>query len=156
MICTYYLSIPDDHNRIVLNAIPGFDNCQGGFINACYVEVCAKTINKYNKLCTSLGILTAIKVHCNTRYCPYILSFKSKIIKAHNYCEGPKSCMLVDFWRLIWQERPSTIVMVTNIKRLNVSSIGQTVEARIMVPSRSPWWNIRCLLTMSSGHCKLL
>ena len=38
-VCTYYLSIPDDHNRIVLNAIPGFDVCQGEFINACYVEV---------------------------------------------------------------------------------------------------------------------
>ena len=39
MICTYYLSIPDDHNHIVLNAIPGFDDCQGEFINACYIEV---------------------------------------------------------------------------------------------------------------------
>ena len=27
--------------------------------------------------------------------------------------------MLVDFWRLIWQERPPTIVMVTNIKEGN-------------------------------------
>ncbi len=24
--------------------------------------------------------------------------------------------MLVDFWRLMWQERPPTIVMVTNLK----------------------------------------
>ena len=27
--------------------------------------------------------------------------------------------MLVDFWRLIWQKRPPTIVMVTNIKEGN-------------------------------------
>ena len=33
-----------------------------------------------------------------------------------NACIGPKGYMLVDFWRLIWQERPPTIVMVTNLK----------------------------------------
>ncbi len=29
---------------------------------------------------------------------------------------GPMSKTMVDFWRLIWQEKPPTIVMVTNIK----------------------------------------
>ena len=29
---------------------------------------------------------------------------------------GPIPKTVVDFWRLIWQERPPTIVMVTNIK----------------------------------------
>ena len=32
---------------------------------------------------------------------------------------GPKDHTLVDFWRLVWQERPLTIVMVTNIKEGN-------------------------------------
>ena len=32
---------------------------------------------------------------------------------------GPKDRTLVDFWRLVWQERPLTIVMVTNIKEGN-------------------------------------
>ena len=32
------------------------------------------------------------------------------------YTSGPKDYMLVDFWRLVWQERPPTIVMVTNLK----------------------------------------
>ena len=32
---------------------------------------------------------------------------------------GPKDRTLVDFWRLVWQERPVTIVMVTNIKEGN-------------------------------------
>ena len=26
---------------------------------------------------------------------------------------------LVDFWRLVWQEKPQTIVMVTNLKERN-------------------------------------
>ena len=29
---------------------------------------------------------------------------------------GPLPKTVVDFWRLIWQERPPTIVMVTNVK----------------------------------------
>ena len=32
---------------------------------------------------------------------------------------------LVDFWRLIWQERPPTIVMVTNIKESNRTKCHQ-------------------------------
>ena len=35
------------------------------------------------------------------------------------YLIGPKDRTLVDFWRLVWQERPLTIVMVTNIKEGN-------------------------------------
>ncbi len=33
--------------------------------------------------------------------------------------------MLVDFWRLIWQERPTTIVMVTNLKEGNKKKCEQ-------------------------------
>ena len=32
---------------------------------------------------------------------------------------GPTPKTIVDFWRLIWQEKPPTIVMVTNIKENN-------------------------------------
>ena len=33
--------------------------------------------------------------------------------------------MLVDFWRLIWQERPPIIVMVTNLKEGNKKKCEQ-------------------------------
>ena len=33
--------------------------------------------------------------------------------------------MLVDFWRLLWQERPPTIVMVTNLKESNKKKCEQ-------------------------------
>ena len=29
---------------------------------------------------------------------------------------GPLPKTLVDFWRLVWQERPPTIVMITNLE----------------------------------------
>ena len=32
---------------------------------------------------------------------------------------GPLPKTVVDFWRLVWQERPPTIVMVTNVKEGN-------------------------------------
>ena len=35
------------------------------------------------------------------------------------YTLGPLPNTVVDFWRLIWQERPPTIVIVTNIKEGN-------------------------------------
>ena len=38
---------------------------------------------------------------------------------------GPKPHLLVDFWRLIWQERPPIIVMVTNLKEGNKKKCEQ-------------------------------
>ena len=32
------------------------------------------------------------------------------------YAAGPLSGKVVDFWRLVWQERPPTLVMLTNLK----------------------------------------
>ena len=33
-----------------------------------------------------------------------------------SFLEAPVAKTLTDFWRLIWQEHPPTIVMVTNLK----------------------------------------
>ena len=33
------MSHVDDHNRITLNALPEYEDCQREFINACYVDV---------------------------------------------------------------------------------------------------------------------
>jgi protein tyrosine phosphatase len=33
--------------------------------------------------------------------------------------------MLIDFWRLVWQERSPTIVMVTNLKESNKKKCEQ-------------------------------
>ena len=38
---------------------------------------------------------------------------------------GPKEQVLVDFWRLVWQERPPAIVMVTNLKEGNTKKCEQ-------------------------------
>ena len=41
------------------------------------------------------------------------------------FCVGPMIKTLVDFWRLIWQERPQIIVMVTNLKEGSKSKCEQ-------------------------------
>ena len=39
--------------------------------------------------------------------------------------QGPLPKTLVDFWRLVWQEKPPTIVMVTNLKEGNKTKCQQ-------------------------------
>ena len=31
--------IPDDHNRVILSPLEYYTNCQGDFVNACYIDV---------------------------------------------------------------------------------------------------------------------
>ena len=40
-------------------------------------------------------------------------------------CAGPTPKTMVDFWRLIWQEKPPTVVMVTNLKENNKKKCEQ-------------------------------
>ena len=60
-----------------------------------------------------LGSLKVKEIYCNSRYYNNTCHQKSSNTL---YTSGPKDYMLVDFWRLVWQERPPTIVMVTNLK----------------------------------------
>ena len=54
-----------------------------------------------------------------------LLCVLQSLIKLLWYSIGPKQHMLVDFWRLIWQERPPSIVMVTNLKEGNKKKCEQ-------------------------------
>ncbi|XP_064386168.1 uncharacterized protein LOC135334780 isoform X2 [Halichondria panicea] len=71
-----------DDNLIILDPIPGQEDCQSHYINACYVD-------GYKK--------------------------PKKFIAT----QGPLPRTLVDFWRLMWQERPPIIVMLTNLEENN-------------------------------------
>ncbi|XP_064386224.1 receptor-type tyrosine-protein phosphatase alpha-like [Halichondria panicea] len=71
-----------DDNLIILDPIPGQEDCQSDYINACYVD-------GYKK--------------------------PKKFIAT----QGPLPGTLVDFWRLMWQERPPIIIMLTNVMENN-------------------------------------
>ncbi|XP_064386154.1 uncharacterized protein LOC135334773 isoform X2 [Halichondria panicea] len=71
-----------DDNLIILDPIPGQEDCQSDYINACYVDGYKKP-------------------------------------KRFIATQGPLPNTLVDFWRLMWQERPPIIVMLTNLKENN-------------------------------------
>ncbi|XP_064386119.1 sushi, von Willebrand factor type A, EGF and pentraxin domain-containing protein 1-like isoform X4 [Halichondria panicea] len=71
-----------DDNLIILDPIPGQEDCQSDYINACYVDGFVK---------------------------------RNKFIAS----QGPLPNTLVDFWRMMWQERPPIIVMLTNVMENN-------------------------------------
>ncbi|XP_064386414.1 uncharacterized protein LOC135334960 isoform X1 [Halichondria panicea] len=71
-----------DDNLIILDPIPGQEDCQSDYINACYVDGFVK---------------------------------RNKFIAS----QGPLPNTLVDFWRMMWQERPPIIVMLTNLMENN-------------------------------------
>ena len=55
-------------------------------------------------------------------------------MKATHWCviiAGPITTTLVDFWRLVWQEKPQTIVMVTNLKE------GEKIKCKQYWPEAS-------------------
>ena len=60
----------DDHNRIVLHPLDEYEDHQGEFVNACFIDVreivVAISIDPYlNILC--IGLFKATKVYCNSR-----------------------------------------------------------------------------------------
>ena len=45
-------------------------------------------------------------------------------VSVHVYV-GPKPETIIDFWRLVWQERPPVIVMITNLRENNKRKCDQ-------------------------------
>ncbi|XP_064386420.1 receptor-type tyrosine-protein phosphatase kappa-like [Halichondria panicea] len=77
-----------DDNLIILDPIPGQEDCQSDYINACYVDGFVK---------------------------------RNKFIAS----QGPLPNTVVDFWRMMWQERPPIIVMLTNVMENNKTKCQQ-------------------------------
>ena len=70
-----------------------------------FIHVCVST--------KSLGVQLQEKVHCYSRW---VLNYIAMARSYVEYAAGPLSGTVVDFWRLVWQERPPTLVMLTNLK----------------------------------------
>ena len=70
--------------------------------------------------CISTGIRYAQKILSNSRYVPvHCFMSKSLVTELNNdvlISPGPLPKTVVDFWRMVWQERAPSIVMITNLK----------------------------------------
>ena len=58
-----------------------------------------------------LGVQTRTKIHCNTRY----FKNRTKYTCVWFAYTGPLPKTVVDFWRMVWQERSQSIVMLANL-----------------------------------------
>ena len=58
------------------------------------------------------GLLSARQVPCHSRYGKYAVEL---LVQTLTLTVGPLPGTVVDFWRLVWQERAPTIVMITNL-----------------------------------------
>ena len=110
----------DDHNRIILTPLSDYEDCQGDFINASFIDVSPESLNDCINLII-LGIHNLQEIHRHSRFTSATLQSTMQYIHTTtmSYLTGPKKHLLVDFWRLIWQEKPAAVVMVTNLKEGN-------------------------------------
>ena len=106
----------DDDNRVILKSISGFDDCQHDYINASYVDVS-------HYVCTHLVTLLIHKYICrDTTFKMRLLL--PKVCDVHNdLCVrvltsmlsiGPLPHTMIDFWRMVWQEQVTLIIMLCN------------------------------------------
>lgn len=128
----------DDHSRVHLLSLEGVPDSD--FINASFINVCICFIFKWKKKCAIHW--TVCQWHLDVSF--YLLQGyqeKNKFIAAQGEISGfpgavcvvclwtwplllsivwsvsgPKEETVNDFWRMIWEQNTSTIVMVTNLK----------------------------------------
>ena len=124
----------DDENRVVLSPCGAFKD---DYVNASPLDVSNLKIYSYtvHHMLHSVGIQATKSLHCCTRYVltgvysyrllsiPLLINnwmgfvvLPSTKFSVLFFFKAPVAKTLADFWRLIWQEHPPTIVMVTNLK----------------------------------------
>lgn len=92
---TFNSQLSDDYNRVVLEPEEGISDCD--YINASYVDVsCAKYTGHDHVQASLLSLLQSLVQP-----------------KAYIVTQGPTETTIGDFWRMVWQEKSSCIVMVT-------------------------------------------
>ena len=103
--CISYFALSDDHSRVVLSLQ---DNCSGtDYINASFIDV-------------------SIQLKCNSDCITFLQGYNEK--KAYIACQGPMASTVADFWRMIWEQNVTTIVMVTNLNEEGKVQMATTIK----------------------------
>ena len=124
MVSDAIISSADDQNRCRLSTIPGVEGSD--YINASFVDVRSRSMNHakypstYNRLC----------LHKSWYISSKFISLQQGYHKSRAFIatQGPLPDTKEDFWRLIWEQKSTTIVMLTKEKEAG------KVELHIIIP----------------------
>lgn len=100
-----FTHILDDYNRVVLDTIEGHPDSD--YINASYVDV-----RKY----LFRRLISKVQTGSTIGEITMVVFFRPQsILKPNAYIvtQGPMETTVTEFWRMVWQERASCIVMLT-------------------------------------------
>ena len=110
----------DDDERIILSDTAEYQN---EYINASYIDVSSV------QHVSCIIIINCRDIHHQRNSLQLKVEYfkPMKILDYHIFVlhVGPVNKSVVDFWRLIWQEKPVSIVMVTNLKEGTKSKCEQ-------------------------------
>ena len=122
--------ISDDSSRVKLKEVVGEDGSD--YINASHLDVksclLVNTGMSCYKLIPPLRVTTSprhtLVLKVSTKHCSVIILYSTLI--------GPMSNTVSDFWRMIWEKKLPTVVMLTRVFEGRVCSIDVIMSIKLL------------------------
>ena len=102
----------DDHCRVMLQGRPGDQGSD--YINASFVDVSCNNV-----------IVNVLLIGLCTYVCIFPQGYHQKA--AYIVTQGPLQNSCGDFWRLIWEKKIASIIMLTKLTEKETVSLKQSI-----------------------------